>query len=302
MGGRCGGSKRPPGSGARPPAATLKAAGLTVRGRGRPPARPARPAIPSEVSTDSSEMSTGCSPASATGVSTGGAAPVSGDRPSRAPQASACEPYRELIVDALGRGRNAMAIWQDLVDDHGFPAGYASVRRFVSTLRQRPVEARVVITTAPGEEADVLDTRLLQAQLQSSPRSSVGSDRSVPTRQHRSAPAPIPFRGTRATRTRNPAGSRRLSARGLSNRSARSSCLTVRRLAIPRYDRAAPAAPETPARAPPSDPAHRQRRRLVGEQDCIRKLEGRQRRHVDRLGAEVVHDVEFLVGVPSASR
>ena len=48
-----------------------------------------------------------------------------------------------------------MAIWQDLVDDHGFPAGYASVRRFVSTLRQRPVEARVVITTAPGEEAQV---------------------------------------------------------------------------------------------------------------------------------------------------
>ena len=32
----------------------LKAAGLTVRGRGRPPARPAKPAISSEVSTDSS--------------------------------------------------------------------------------------------------------------------------------------------------------------------------------------------------------------------------------------------------------
>ena len=133
----------------------LKAAGLTVRGRGRPPARPVEPAIPSEVSTDSSEMSTGCSPASATGVSTGDAAPVSGDRPSRALRASACEPYRELIVDALGRGRNAMAVWQDLVDDHGFPAGYASVRRFVSALRHRPVEARVVITTAPGEEAQV---------------------------------------------------------------------------------------------------------------------------------------------------
>lgn len=28
--------------------------------------------------------------------------------------------YRELIAEALGRGRNAMAIWQDLVDDHGF--------------------------------------------------------------------------------------------------------------------------------------------------------------------------------------
>ena len=49
-----------------------------------------------------------------------------------------------------------MAIWQDLVDDHGFPARYASVRRFVATLRQQPaVEARAVITTDPGEEAQV---------------------------------------------------------------------------------------------------------------------------------------------------
>ena len=109
----------------------LKAAGLTVRGRGRPLARPAKPAISSEVSTDSSV-------APAAGPGTGAGAPGSGERPRRAPRASACEPYRELIVEALGRGRNAMAIWQDLVDDHGFPARYASVRRFVSTVRQQP--------------------------------------------------------------------------------------------------------------------------------------------------------------------
>jgi transposase len=59
-------------------------------------------------------------------------------------------------VDALGRGRNAKAIWQDLVDDHGSQARYASVRRFVLKLRGgMPAEARVVITTAPGEEAQV---------------------------------------------------------------------------------------------------------------------------------------------------
>ena len=127
----------------------LKAAGVVVRGRGRPPARTAKPAISSEVSTDSST-------APSASTDTGDAAPVSRDRPSRAPRASACESYRELIVEAVGRGRNAMAIWQDLVDDHGFPAGYASVRRFVSTLREQPaVEARVVITTARGEEAQV---------------------------------------------------------------------------------------------------------------------------------------------------
>ena len=56
----------------------------------------------------------------------------------------------------MGRGRNAMAIWQDLVDDHGFTAQYASVRRFVGKLRgTTPAEARVVITTAPGEEGQV---------------------------------------------------------------------------------------------------------------------------------------------------
>ena len=49
-----------------------------------------------------------------------------------------------------------MAIWRDLVDDHGFPAQYASVRRFVITLRgQRPAEAHPVIVTAPGEEGQV---------------------------------------------------------------------------------------------------------------------------------------------------
>ena len=140
----------------------LKAAGVAVRGRGgRPRAWPPKPATATEVSTDpaspkpatTSEVSTDSrSPIPAT---TG---PVSTDPfpPGRAPSASACEPYRELIAEALDRGRNAMAIWQDLVDDHGFTARYASVRRFVLKLRgSTPVEARVVITTAPAEEGQV---------------------------------------------------------------------------------------------------------------------------------------------------
>jgi transposase len=49
-----------------------------------------------------------------------------------------------------------MAIWQDLIDGHGFPARYASVRRFVAALHgSTSSEARVVITTAPGEEGQV---------------------------------------------------------------------------------------------------------------------------------------------------
>jgi transposase len=93
----------------------------------------AKPAIRAAVSTDR--------------------APV--PQPGRAPSASACEPYRELIERARERGRNAMAIWQDLVDAHGFGARYASVRRFVQTLRRTAPEPHAVITTAPGEESQV---------------------------------------------------------------------------------------------------------------------------------------------------
>src|SRR6202042_3868137 len=56
----------------------------------------------------------------------------------------------------LAKGRNAMAIWQDLVDGHGFAGRYASVKRFVRKLvGSSAPEARVVIETAPGEEAQV---------------------------------------------------------------------------------------------------------------------------------------------------
>jgi len=72
------------------------------------------------------------------------------------PSASACTAYRELIEVGLSRGRNAMAIWQDLVDTCGFTAGYQSVRRFICKLHPSPSpEARVVIETAPGEELQV---------------------------------------------------------------------------------------------------------------------------------------------------
>ena len=121
----------------------LTAAGIAVRRRGGRVADwpPPNPATTPAVSTDSAPSDR---------VIT--ADPV----PSRAPTASACEPYRERIVEALGRGRNAMAIWQDLVDGHGFTGRYASVRRFVRAQRATaPPEPSGIITTAPGEEAQV---------------------------------------------------------------------------------------------------------------------------------------------------
>ena len=113
----------------------LKAAGVAVRRPGRWGHPDPKAAI--EVITDS-----GCPPALA--------------RPGRSPSASACEPYRELVEAGVAHGRDAMSMWQDLVDDHGFAHGYQSVRRFVVTLRgEQPLEAHPTIETAPGAEGQV---------------------------------------------------------------------------------------------------------------------------------------------------
>jgi transposase len=98
----------------------LKAAGIVVPGRGRRASR-AKPAISAaSVSTDSGGVNPAISEAASPKASEAKAATraeVSTDsgprqRPGRAPSASACEPYRELIREALRRGRNAMAIWR----------------------------------------------------------------------------------------------------------------------------------------------------------------------------------------------
>jgi len=133
--------------------AYLKAAGIPVRGRGRPgrqgattPTRElpadspaAKPA--NKVTTDSGEkLSESLQPKSA----------------DPNPCASACEPYRESIELWLSRGRNATAIWQDLVDQYGYSGGYQTVKRFVRKLRgTHSPQAVGIILTAPGEEAQV---------------------------------------------------------------------------------------------------------------------------------------------------
>jgi transposase len=74
----------------------------------------------------------------------------------RALSTSFCEPFRDAIELSLGRDRNAMAIWQDLVSESGFRGGYQTVKRFVRKLRgNQPLQPRAVILTAPGEEAQV---------------------------------------------------------------------------------------------------------------------------------------------------
>ena len=128
----------------------LKAAGIPVGqpggwGRRKPPllSKPAN-----EVTTDPQAAK----PANRIEVTTG-----SDDlKPSPNPTASTSEPYRELIERALSLGRNAMSVWQELVDQHGFTGSYESVKRYARKLRdaQSP-EACGIIETAPGEESQV---------------------------------------------------------------------------------------------------------------------------------------------------
>ena len=124
----------------------LKAAGIAIRkpGWGNFAAPNSKPAI---------EVTTGSDPA----VSPKPAIEVTADPVAAIfTTASICEPYRELIETALSSGRNAMSIWQELVDQHGFPGAYESVKRFAQKLRGKASpEACALILTAPGEESQV---------------------------------------------------------------------------------------------------------------------------------------------------
>ncbi len=53
---------------------------------------------------------------------------------------SACESHREWIEDQVRRGRNAMAIYQDLVELFRFTHRYNSVKRFVRLLKRKDPE------------------------------------------------------------------------------------------------------------------------------------------------------------------
>src|SRR5271165_4089560 len=144
----------------------LKAAGIAVRsprGWGRAPAKPAnevitdsgpekgaKPVIPDRGPTQMDGVRTDLIAASRREPGDDGRCP------GRSPRASACELYREAIELGLSLGRNAMAIWQDLVADGGLAGSYQSVQRSVHTLHaHQPRQARAVILTAPGEEARV---------------------------------------------------------------------------------------------------------------------------------------------------
>jgi transposase len=68
---------------------------------------------------------------------------------------SLCEPWREFIEAQLRLKRNATAIYQDLVDQHGFDGQYNSVKRFCAKLRHKEPEQFDRLSFLPGEEMQV---------------------------------------------------------------------------------------------------------------------------------------------------
>jgi len=104
---------------------------------------PPKPANEAGVTTDPEQAN----PANETGeVTADSAAPT----PSRGPSASACLPFHELIEGGLAKGRNAVAIWQDLVDQSALSGAYESVKRYVRKLRgvRVPEPCAVILTPA----------------------------------------------------------------------------------------------------------------------------------------------------------
>ena len=95
--------------------------------------------------------------ANSPGVATGSAAAAEQIPPPRPPATSpsACEAHRIWIEAQVEHGRNAVSIFQDLVELHGFAHAYNSVKRFVATLKRRAPERFDVLEFPPGEEAQV---------------------------------------------------------------------------------------------------------------------------------------------------
>jgi transposase len=153
--------------------AYLKAAGVGVRPPGAWGRRaPAKPANEVTTGSDAGRMERTANPSTkpnpenlsrkekanpksakpANEVTTGFGMELEADNAKR----SVCEPFREAIELGLSRGRDATAIWQDLVSESGFSGGYQTVKRYVRKLRgKQPLQPCAVIRTGPGEESQV---------------------------------------------------------------------------------------------------------------------------------------------------
>jgi transposase len=103
-------------------------------------------------------------PAKAAKVATDPPAAVDPEVPTDAPSAegmpaqqsrSNCEPHRPFIAAEAAKGRNAVAIYQDLVEHHGYTGAYNAVKRFVRKLQPHEPHIKCRFETEAGAEMQV---------------------------------------------------------------------------------------------------------------------------------------------------
>ena len=99
-----------------------------------------------------------------TGVATGSSEPTDQNPPPRPPGSepkmpkharSACEDHRDWIEQQVRLGRNAISIYQDLVERFSFTHRYNSVKRFVRGLKKQDPRQYDRLEFLTGEEAQV---------------------------------------------------------------------------------------------------------------------------------------------------
>jgi len=71
------------------------------------------------------------------------------------PEQSGVAPFRAQVVAWRQQGVEGQAIFQLLVEQHGFTGSYSAVKRFLRRLEPPTPRATVRVETAPGEEAQV---------------------------------------------------------------------------------------------------------------------------------------------------
>ncbi|MGH7756989.1 MAG: hypothetical protein ACREM8_12010, partial [Vulcanimicrobiaceae bacterium] len=68
---------------------------------------------------------------------------------------SRCESHRAFITAELVKDRHGIAIYQDLVEHHGYTGSYDAVKRLIRKLSPKDVQISCRFETEPGQEAQV---------------------------------------------------------------------------------------------------------------------------------------------------
>jgi len=123
-----------------------------------------KPATEAEVPADSkpaaeAEVPADSKPAAEAEVPTGSAAAMP------AKSRSSCEAHRAFITAEITKGRNGTAIFQDLVEHHGYEGSYDAVKRFVRSLVPSTPKLSCRFETLSGQ--DYVEFRVMLSRGQS---------------------------------------------------------------------------------------------------------------------------------------